>query len=94
MSANNKLAALIASCALLAAAAAASAEPRTQVHHRPYHRHYAVRSAGCPLHRNPEGELVDCQGWRHRDNVIGWDNTCLNLDYLPSMFACSSNGGW
>ncbi|MGO9174473.1 MAG: hypothetical protein ACLP7P_21260 [Rhodomicrobium sp.] len=95
MSENNKLAALIASCAMLAVTAAASAEPRTQVRHRAYHRHHPVRSAGCQLHRNPEGELVDCQGWRHRDNAIGWDNTCFNLDYLPSMYACgSTNGGW
>jgi hypothetical protein len=48
---------------------------------------------GCPLRRTVDGDLVDCRGWRLRSNATGWDNTCLNLDYLPSMYACSSRGG-
>jgi hypothetical protein len=44
------------------------------------------------LHRTAEGELVDCRGWRKRDTVIGWDNSCFGLDYLPSMYACSARG--
>ena len=44
----------------------------------------------CPVRTLPSGELVDCHGWRKRG--FGWDNTCLNLDYLPSMYACSSRG--
>ncbi len=65
----------------------------TRAHHRVYHRHYAENPSGCPLHRTALGELVDCQGWRLRDNAIGWDNSCFNLDYLPSMYACGSSGG-
>jgi hypothetical protein len=49
-------------------------------------RHYA--SEACPTHRAVDGTLVDCQGWRKRDSV-GWDNSCFNLDYLPSQYACS-----
>ena len=44
----------------------------------------------CPLRRTVNGDIVDCNGWRLRPS--GWDNTCLNLDYLPSMYACSSPG--
>jgi hypothetical protein len=57
-----------------------------------HHRHFARKPVSCPVHRNAEGELVDCQGWRKRDIVIGWDNSCFNLDYLPSMYACSARG--
>ncbi|MGO9985745.1 MAG: hypothetical protein ACLPIX_16245 [Rhodomicrobium sp.] len=58
-----------------------------------YHRHFATARSGCPVHRNGEGELIDCRGWRLRSNAIGWDNTCFHLDYLPSMYACGSTGG-
>ena len=49
--------------------------------------------AYCPLRQTVNGDIVDCHGWRLRTNATGWDNTCLNLDYLPSMYACSSRGG-
>lgn len=58
-----------------------------------YQRYAYQRYAGdCPLRRTVTGAIVDCHGWRLRDNAIGWDNTCLNLDYLPSMYACSNRG--
>ena len=57
-----------------------------------HHRHYAKQAYGCPLHRAVDGTLVDCRGWRLRDNAIGWDNTCFNLDYLTSMYACGGGG--
>jgi hypothetical protein len=57
---------------------------------RTRHRHIVRKPVGCPIHRTAEGEPVDCRGWRYRAGV-GWDNTCINLDYLPSMYACSSN---
>ncbi len=44
----------------------------------------------CPLRQTVNGDIVDCNGWRLRPS--GWDNTCFNLDYLPSMYACSSQG--
>jgi hypothetical protein len=52
---------------------------------------YPRKVRGCPVHRIASGELVDCHGWR-LGNGIGWDNSCLNLDYLPSMFACGGRG--
>ncbi len=91
MNINRMLAIIVASCAMLAAPLNASAEnTKTRAHHR----HYVMRYSGCPVYRNAEGELVDCRGWRKRDNAIGWDNTCFNLPYLSSQFACSSSGGW
>jgi hypothetical protein len=70
---------------LSAPLAGADAHSRTKMHYR----HYAKQAYGCPLHRAVDGTLVDCQGWRLRNNAIGWDPSCLNLDYLPSEFACS-----
>lgn len=55
------------------------------------HRVRMVKSVShCPVRRTVDGDLVDCQGWRLRSG--GWDNSCFNLDYLPSQFACSSKG--
>ncbi len=84
--------AVFAACALLAAPAVA--DPLAKAQHRAAHRDKARRLAGCPVHKTAEGELVDCRGWRFRGGAIGWDNTCLNLDYLPSAYACSSTSGW
>ena len=53
-------------------------------------RYVAKSQTACPVRRTVNGDIVDCHGWRLRPNV-GWDNTCLNLDYLPSMYACSPN---
>jgi len=89
---NNKLAAVAAAfVALTAPMLDAAAETRTKTHHR----HFVNRSASCSLRRTAEGELVDCHGWRYRGGLLGWDNTCFNLDYLPSQYACSgTNGGY
>ena len=92
---GHKMAAVIAACALFVTpAAAVSSKPVAKDHHRAAHRHPAKTLGGCPVHRNAEGDLVDCRGWRYRSNAIGWDNTCFNLDYLPSAYACSPGGGW
>jgi len=81
--ASNKLA-VLAACAIFVAPAA-EARTANRIHHR-----RPIDLVGCPVHKNPFGELVDCRGWRFRDNAIGWDNSCFCLDYLPSQFACSS----
>jgi uncharacterized low-complexity protein len=87
MSVVTKAAALAGALVMFSASlSGAAADPQTNKHYR---RHIA--SSACPLHRTAEGELVDCRGWRKRSNV-GWDNTCFNLDYLPSMFACGGRG--
>jgi len=39
-----------------------------------------------------EGDIVYSNGWRYRQGY-GWDHSCHNLPWLPSMFACSVNGG-
>jgi Ni/Co efflux regulator RcnB len=74
-----------AAFALIAAPLAqASAEGQAKTHHkRP-----TKQADRCPNHRTAEGEIVDCHGWRLRNG--DWDNSCFNLDYLPSQFACSS----
>jgi hypothetical protein len=89
MNTRSKAVCLAAAFALIAAPLPqASAGGRAKTHHR----HPVKKADRCPTHRTAEGELVDCRGWRLRPG-IGWDNTCFNLDYLPSQFACSSPGG-
>jgi hypothetical protein len=81
----------------LAAAFALIAVPLSQASakdgSKSHHRHSVKKPVGCPTHRTAEGEIVDCHGWRNRAG-IGWDNSCFNLDYLPSSYACSSRGRW
>src|SRR5579864_5921667 len=93
MSVTDRLTAIIACCAILALVmlSAAEATARTnRVHHRAQYRDRVERSAGCPVHRNAYGELIDCRGWRLWSGSVGWDNTCFkSLDYLPGQFACS-----
>ncbi len=67
------------------------AQAKTRAHHGYAAQRYAGGQYRCPVHRTVDGTLVDCNGWRLRSNATGWDNTCLNLDYLPSMYACNSN---
>ncbi len=87
MNISGKFLIFIASCAILATPSNAGAlERKTKSHHR----HYTQVARGCPVHKNAYGELIDCRGWRLWSGSIGWDNTCLNLDYLPGQFACSS----
>jgi hypothetical protein len=87
---NNRLAAIAIGFAVLAVSVNASAANRKA---RAHHRHYVTKSIGCSVYRNAEGELVNCRGWRKRDNLAGWDNTCFNLPHLSSQFACSTGGG-
>jgi len=86
---TSKLAALIACCAIFAAPAYSYTRDLGPVHHQRQHVREAMR---CPVHRNAAGNLVSCDGWRLRSSAIGWDNTCLNLGYLSSQFACSASG--
>jgi hypothetical protein len=85
----NGLAAIAVGFVLLAASINASAENRkTRAHHR---HHHATKPSGCPIYKNAEGDLIDCRGWRKRVNG-GWDNTCFNLPYLSSQYACTLFG--
>jgi len=43
----------------------------------------------CPVRKIADGSLVNCYGWRRWSGHIGWDRSCLNLDYLASEYACS-----
>ena len=74
---RHKLAVLAAVSAMLAAPVFATA---AEAGSRAYHRHFAYR----PVYRTYGN------GWRHRSNARGWDNSCLNLPYLPSQFACDA----
>jgi hypothetical protein len=85
-----------ATVAMLAAPQLAqdTAEAKTKAHKGYAGQRYAREGRfNCPLRQTVNGDIVDCRGWRLRSNAIGWDNSCLNLDYLPSMYACSSRGG-
>jgi hypothetical protein len=88
MSSCNKLSILASALVLLITplfASAVEAKTRSKVQHR----HFVNKSNGCPVRQLADGSLVDCQGWRKWSGSIGWDNSCVNLDYLPSEFACS-----
>jgi hypothetical protein len=80
-----------ATVAMLAAPLAPdTAEAKTKAYKEYAGQKYARGpQSNCPLRRTVNGDIVDCNGWRLRSNATGWDNTCLNLDYLPSMYACS-----
>jgi hypothetical protein len=68
-----------------------NAEAKSKAHKGYAGQRYArVPQNNCPTRQTVNGDIVDCHGWRLRPS--GWDNTCLNLDYLPSMYACSSPG--
>jgi hypothetical protein len=56
-----------------------------EIKHKPHYRHYVSKSHH---HRLWLANQTDNNGWRHRSR--GWDNTCLNLAYLPSEFACDA----
>jgi hypothetical protein len=93
---NNMLTAVIACCAILAPVmlSVTEATARTKrARHRAHYREPVQRSAGCPVHTNAFGELIDCQGYRKWSGSIGWDNTCFkSLDYLPGEYACGGGG--
>jgi len=92
MSSRKILILLAATIAMLAAPLADTAEAKTKAYKGYAGQRYARTGSqsNCPLRRTVNGDIVDCNGWRLRPS--GWDNTCLNLDYLPSMYACSSPG--
>ncbi|MGA7325435.1 MAG: hypothetical protein WBX25_13335 [Rhodomicrobium sp.] len=91
MGLNKNIVAFSAAFAILAAPwlGAAEAKPKIKTHHR----HFVNKSSGCPVRQIADGSLVDCHGWRKWSGTIGWDNTCLHLDYLDSQFACTSPNG-
>ena len=92
MNTGRMLTLAAATVAMLAAPLAPdTAEAKTKAHKGYTAQRYARTGAqsSCPLRRTVNGDIVDCNGWRLRSNAAGWDNTCLNLDYLPSMYACS-----
>ncbi len=93
MNTGRMLTLAAATIALLAASQLApdSAEAKSKAYKGYAGQRYARGGQhNCPLRRTVNGDIVDCNGWRLRPS--GWDNTCLNLDYLPSMYACSSPG--
>jgi hypothetical protein len=53
------------------------------------HRQVAARHYN-PQRRAADGVLVDRNGWRQ---TASWDNSCHDLLYLHSMYACSGHGG-
>ena len=87
MTINIRLAAVVACCAIVATPAFAYTSKDRYASYRP---HYWSHSYGGSVHRNAAGDLISSDGWRLRSNAKGWDNTCFNLDYLPSEFACSA----
>ena len=87
MYASIKIAALAAAFAMIATPTVdASAQSR-----KPAYKGYAGYK---PLHPLPNGywQCANCYpgGWRYRDTARGWDNTCVNVPWLPSAFACSA----
>jgi hypothetical protein len=87
MNASIRLAALAAAFAMSASPsvdAAAQSQQSTYQRHAAYRPHYR-RSAG-------SSSCIDCypSGWRYRSTARGWDNTCVNVPWLPSAFACSA----
>jgi hypothetical protein len=92
MGIGNKLAALAAAFALLAAPMfVAKADAKVKRHHHRQLRHFVKKPTLHGYRVSPDGDLIDPQGWRKRSS--GWDNTCMNLDYMPSLYACSSANG-
>ncbi len=91
MAISNKLAAFAAGFAVLAAPMfAAAAEAKAKHHHHHHHlRHFAKKPHIRGLRYSPDGDLIDRDGWRLRSGV--WDNTCFNLDYMASVYACSGS---
>jgi hypothetical protein len=93
MNPNSKggcIAAFLALFAVAMCGTAAAAKMRVDRHRAVHHSMHRPAPHG-HFRASPEGDLIDQNGWRLRNGV--WDNTCFNLAYLPSQFACSSNGG-
>ncbi len=94
MSANSKVVVLVAALSVLVASAfGATAQQRVRGHHRPYVRaqvYYPVPSGYYAGYYGAPYSYGYDNGWRKRSNARGWDNTCLDLPWLPSEFACSA----
>lgn len=77
MSANKQLVAFATAFAVLAVPVfVAAAQAKSFTSHRPM------------VHRTIHHPMYAGQ-WRHR-TTRGWDNTCLDLPYLASQFACDA----
>lgn len=65
------------------------AEAQTRTHTPKRYSAYRV-----PHYAPFSGPLTDSDwragGWRYRPTARGWDNTCVNVPWLPSQFACSA----
>jgi hypothetical protein len=86
---SRKLVFLALSLALVAGPlSSAPANAKHRHRHAPAHRQVAARYYE-PLRRSIDGVLVDRNGWRQTGS---WDNSCHDLLYLHSMFACSHHG--
>jgi hypothetical protein len=86
---SRKLVYLALSLALLAvplSAAPANAKHRT----RHAHPRQVAAWQYYPQRRAIDGVLVDRDGWRQTGS---WDNSCHNLLYLHSMYACTGHNG-
>jgi hypothetical protein len=86
----QKAVAFAACLSILAPGTASMAAARPYAKGKAHYRYYARKGGDCPLRRVAGGDLADCHGWRLIDGR--WDNTCFNLDYLPSQYACSGPG--
>lgn len=85
MKASIKLAALAAAIAVIATpvvGVAAQSQKASQHRYAAYRHRPSIKSWRCN----------DCYpgGWRYRLTARGWDNTCVNVPWLPSAFACSA----
>ncbi len=86
MRTSRKLLAIAAGFAFLAAPVlGVTAEAKTYVHH---HRYLVHRSIYRHAYHPRWATTYD--GWRYRSNARGWDNTCINVPWLPSEFACDA----
>ena len=91
---SNKLVVFVSGLAILATPMIAF-PVQAKVKHRHHHHHrHLVHFVKKPHLRgvrySPDGDVIDRDGWRKRPS--GWDNSCLNLDYLSSMYACGASG--
>ena len=66
-------------------------EAKAQTRNHTLKRYSAYRA---PHYAPSSGRLTDgdwrAGGWRYRPTARGWDNTCVNVPWLPSQFACSA----
>ncbi len=87
MSTSGRLVALAAAFSMLVAPA--FAEREAGIHHRNYVDTQVYYPGLTGFYAGYYG-VPYTYGWRHRSNARGWDNTCFNLPWLPSEFACSA----